>query len=120
MTQEHENPGDPRLSFDNAADIYNGIRPHYPPAMFLDLFRFFPDAPAIVEMGPGTSQATVDLLEHGATVTAREIGRRLAAKLQEVVKSEGLSIVVGDFETVQLPEHSYDAIFSATAYHWIS
>jgi SAM-dependent methyltransferase len=120
LTQERENLRDPRLSFDNAADIYNAIRPHYPAAMFQDFYRFLPDAPTIVEVGPGTGQATADLLKHGATVTAVEIGPRLGAKLQQVVKSARLHVVVGDFETVHIPEHSYDAVFSATAYHWIS
>ncbi len=111
---------DPRLSFDNAAAIYNEIRPRYPPAMFRDLFRLLPGAPTIVEVGPGTGQATVDLLNHGAIVTAVEVGARLAAKLQQVVKSDRLRVIVDDFESVALPDHSYDALFSATAYHWIS
>jgi SAM-dependent methyltransferase len=117
---EHESTRDPRLSFDSIADVYNEIRPHYPAVVFQELFGLLPDAPAVLEVGPGTGQATADLLEHGATVTAVEIGPRMAAKLQEVVKSPHLRVLVGDFERVQLPEHGYDAVFSAAAYHWIS
>lgn len=111
---------DPRLSFDAAADEYHEIRPSYPAAMFQDVFRLLPDSPTIVEVGPGTGQATRDLLALGATVTAVEIGPRLAAKLQEDINSPNLQVVVGDFELVELRKHNYDAVFSATAYHWIS
>jgi SAM-dependent methyltransferase len=111
---------DPRLSFDAAADVYDEIRPRYPPAMFRDLFDVLPDGPTIVEVGPGTGQATRDLLERGATVTAVEIGPHLAEKLQRVISSPQLSVIVGDFESAQLPEWSFDALFAATSYHWIA
>ncbi len=111
---------DPRLSFDAAADDYHKIRPNYPSAMFQDVFRLLPDSPSILEVGPGTGQATRDLLAHSATVTAVEIGPRLAATLQRELDSPHLDVLVGDFELVELPRHRYDALFSATAYHWIS
>jgi hypothetical protein len=120
MSRMSEEKRDPRLSFDAAAEIYSEIRPHYPEDMFRDLFQLLPKQPEIVEVGPGTRQATGDLLKHGATVTAVELGPRLATKLEQVVTSDRLSVVVGNFEAVQLPEYGYDAVFSATAYHWIS
>jgi trans-aconitate methyltransferase len=111
---------DPRLSFDNAADEYEAVRPHYPSDVFYRLFELLPATPSILEVGPGTGQATRDLLSKGAMVTAVEIGPRLAAKLQDIIDSPNLNVVVGDFETLQLPEHSHDGLFSASAYHWIS
>jgi SAM-dependent methyltransferase len=110
---------DPRLSLDAAADVYD-VRPRYPSAMFRELFNLLPDAPNIVEVGPGTGQATGDLLERGATVTAVELGPHLAAKLSQVISSPRLRVIVGDFETAELPEPSFDAVFAATAYHWIA
>ena len=44
----------------------------------------------------------------------------MAAKLREVHPSPALTVIVGDFEGIGLEEHRYDAVFSATAYHWIS
>ena len=88
--------------------------------MFDDLFRRLPARPRIVEVGPGTGKATRDLLARGATVTAIEIGPEMAALLREVLPSRDLTIVVGDFETVAVDEQTFDALFSATAYHWIS
>jgi len=115
-----EVPTDPRRSFDNAVDVYDEIRPGYPPALFVDLFGLLPRDPFVVEVGPGTGQATGDLLRHGATVHAVELGSSMAAKLVELVRSERLIVTVGDFEEVDISIHSVDAVFSATAYHWIS
>ena len=88
--------------------------------MFKDLFRLLPGHPAILEVGPGTGQATHDLLSQGATVHAVEIGPAMAAKLREALPSPALTITIGDFEEVDVGDHDFDAVFSATAYHWIS
>ncbi|MBO0804104.1 MAG: methyltransferase domain-containing protein [Nocardiopsaceae bacterium] len=88
--------------------------------MFEDLFQLLPNHPAILEVGPGTGQATRDLLSRGAAVHAIEIGPAMAAKLREALPSPALTITIGDFEEVDIGEHGFDAVFSATAYHWIS
>jgi SAM-dependent methyltransferase len=111
---------DPRKSFDKAAETYNEIRPTYPSRMFDDLFRVLPVRPRILEVGSGTGQATRDLLGRGAVVHAIEIGPALAAKLREVLPSRELTITIGDFERVTIAENGMDAVFSATACHWIS
>ncbi len=113
-------PSDIRLSFNEAAEIYNTIRPSYPTAMFDSLFEILPSTPTIIEVGPGTGQATTDLLSRGATVHAIEIGPSMAAALRANLDTDQLHITVGDFELVSLPPSSADAVFSATAYHWIS
>jgi SAM-dependent methyltransferase len=111
---------EPRRSFDGVAEIYHGIRPGYPAPMFEDLFRLLPGHPAILEVGPGTGQATRDLLSRGAAVHAIEIGPAMAARLREALPSPALTITIGDFEEADIAKHSFDAVFSATAYHWIS
>ncbi|MBV9358539.1 MAG: class I SAM-dependent methyltransferase [Chloroflexi bacterium] len=111
---------DPRKSFDPAAEIYDEIRPSYPAALFDDLFALLPPHPRILEVGPGTGQATRDLLRRGAVVQAIELGPGMAAKLSSNLPSDALRVTVGDFEQVAIPDGSMDAVFSATAYHWIS
>ena len=49
---------------------------------------------------------------------AIEIGPAMAAKLRSNLPSGRLRISVGDFETMNV-EPGADAVFSATAYHWI-
>jgi SAM-dependent methyltransferase len=110
---------DIRRSFDGVAEIYDEVRPSYPASLFDDLFNLLPVEPRIVEVGPGTGQATKDLLARGASVDAIEIGPAMAAKLRSNLPSDRLGIGVGDFETMDV-EPGADAVFSATAYHWIS
>ena len=113
-------PGDIRLSFNEAAEIYDAIRPSYPARVFDALFEMLPSSPTIVEVGPGTGQATRDLLARSAAVHAIEIGPALAAKLRSNLPYDRLDVTVGDFELAPISAGSADAIFSATAYHWIS
>jgi SAM-dependent methyltransferase len=113
-------PSDIRLSFDRVASSYDEIRPHYPAELFDILFSWLPERPKIVEVGPGTGQATRDLLAHGATVTAVELGPHLAEHLRRGIDSTDLNVVVADFEHVDLEANSFDCVFSASAYHWIS
>ena len=51
---------------------------------------------------------------------AIEIGPATAAKLRSNLPSDRLDVSVGDFEVVEIAAGEADAVFSATAYHWIS
>lgn len=113
-------PDDIRLSFNEAAEIYDRVRPSYPADLFDALFQMLPSQPEIVEVGPGTGQATKDLLARGASVLAIEIGPAMAAKLRSNLPSDRLRVDVGDFEVMEIMAGEADAVFSATAYHWIS
>ena len=113
-------PNDVRLSFNDAAEVYDRVRPSYPAVLFDALFQMLPSQPEIVEVGPGTGQATKDLLDRGASVLAIEIGPAMAAKLRSNLRSDRLSVGVGDFEAMEIVAGEADAVFSATAYHWIS
>lgn len=113
-------PGDRRLSFNEAAETYDEVRPAYPADLFDALFDLLPPEPEIVEVGPGTGQATKDLLARGASVHAIEIGPAMAARLRANLPSERLRVSVGDFAVLNIEPGSADAVFSATAYHWIS
>lgn len=113
-------PDDIRLSFNKVPDLYDQARPSYPAELFDALFELLPAEPKIIEVGSGTGKATKDLLARGALVHAVEIGPAMAAKLRTNLASEQLQISVGDFETLAIDAGAADAVFSATAYHWIS
>lgn len=113
-------PTEAKLSFDATVAAYDEIRPAYPAQLFEHLFAMLAPAPHILEVGPGTGQATRDLLSRGATVIAVEISPRMAARLQDNLQQGRLTVGVGDFETFDIAPRSVDAVFSATAYHWIS
>lgn len=113
-------PQDIRLAFDQAADTYDNVRPGYPGPMFDDLFELIVPRPEIVEVGPGTGQATKSLLNRGARVHAIELGPSMAGLLVSQYRSPSLKVTVGDFEKVSIAPRSSDVVFSATAYHWVS
>jgi SAM-dependent methyltransferase len=118
-------PRDGRLSFDAVAEIYDRARPEYPQQAFGDLFAYLGehrpiDVPVVLEIGPGTGQATKSLLAHGACVTAVELGPRLADLLRaKFLDDSRLEVVVGSFEDVELPRAAFDLVFAATAFHWL-
>jgi SAM-dependent methyltransferase len=111
---------DPRLTFGTVVDLYHEIRPTYPAALFDEFFALLPSKPEVLEVGPGTGQATRDLLARGAVVHAVEISPSMASRLRSNLPTERLTVSVGDFETIDLVAESVDAVFSASAYHWIS
>jgi SAM-dependent methyltransferase len=111
---------DVRLSFDGVADVYERARPSYPAVLFDRLFDALPERPDVMEMGPGTGQATALLLERDARVTAVELGPQLAAALAaKFAGHDRLLVVNSSFEDAIVPAGSFDAVVAATAYHWI-
>jgi protein-L-isoaspartate O-methyltransferase len=70
-----------RGGFDDDAELYQRTRPVCPPALFDDLVRLAGLAPGdrVIEIAPGTGQATVPLAERGLAITAVELGASLAA-----------------------------------------
>ncbi len=108
-----------RLTFDRDPDRYQRVRPVFPDRLFDALFERLPPHPRMVEVGPGTGQATQALLERGAEVTAVEIGPRLASYVRARFSSDALTVVNAAFERADLPPAAWDAVFSANAYHWI-
>jgi protein-L-isoaspartate O-methyltransferase len=70
-----------RAAFNQAAELYDRARPGYPPALFDDLAERAGIGPGcrVLEIGPGTGQATLPLAERGCQVVAVELGAELAA-----------------------------------------
>jgi len=70
-----------RVTFDQAAELYDRARPGYPPALFTDLAELAGVGPGcrVLEIGCGTGQATGPLAERGCQVVAVELGAALAA-----------------------------------------
>ena len=110
-----------RDAFDRDADAYTAGRPGYPGAVyaFMEGIGALREGSRILEIGPGTGQATVEILRRGAIVDAVELGANLAGLLRTRVPDERLRITVGDIHTLSLPEEAYDAAVAATSFHWV-
>ncbi|MFN8221807.1 MAG: class I SAM-dependent methyltransferase [Gaiellales bacterium] len=100
---------------------YAAGRPGYPATLFEALERQGALGPgtATVEVGPGTGQATGELLERGASPLvlvepSAELGRHLRERF-------GDRVVVREatFETAELPDASFDLVAAATSFHWV-
>ncbi len=113
---------DDGLGFDNVPEIYDRVRPTYPPELFDELFAYLRDGDLrAVEIGPGTGKATRPLLEHGIAVTAVEPGEALAGFLRNKLSGEfpQLDVTTAKFEGAELESGAFDLVLAATSFHWI-
>ncbi len=112
----------PGLLFDRVADDYRRARPGYPDELVdaaCDLAGPQPGS-RVVEVGCGPGTLTTSLAARGLRVDAVDPGPRLVETARQAVGPEAaVTFHVGRFEDVELPERSFDAVFSATAFHWI-
>jgi len=107
-------------TFDAVADGYEA-RPEYPD----EIYALLADrcdcgiGSRVLEIGPATGLATMRLLDLGATVTAVEPGPALAQRLRERAAGRPLEVIVGSFETAELPAAHFDLVAAATSFHWV-
>jgi SAM-dependent methyltransferase len=111
-----------RQVFDAEAARYAASRPTYPPALFdaVATFAGLGPAAAVLEIAAGTGQATRSLAERGWSVTAVELGERMAAEARRhLADLPNAHVVVAPFEDWPLPSEPFDAVLCATARHWL-
>lgn len=111
-----------RRSFNSAPERYDRVRPGYPSEVFDDLAALaeLEAGSRVLEIGCGTGQATVALTERGYRVIAVELGSELAAfARRRLAAYPDVEVIVSSFEDWSLPAQGFDAVVSATAFHWI-
>ena len=109
-------------TFNTAVELYERMRPTYPAELYRDVFRYRPigEHSRALEVGIGTGQATVPVLDTGATVDAVELGDELAAFCRQKFSDRpNFTVLNLDFQDFKAEPGTYDLIFSATAFHWI-
>lgn len=109
-----------RETFGSVAELYDRSRPEYPAALFDDLAELAALEPGsrVLEIGPGTGKATVELARRGYAVTAVELSPELAEVARRNVPEA--EIVVADFEGWEPERGDFDAVVAFTAFHWIA
>jgi SAM-dependent methyltransferase len=117
---EHRDRVRLRETFGSVAELYDRARPSYPAAVFDDLAELagLERGSRVLEIGPGTGKATVELARRGYAVT----GIELSAELAEIARHNvpAAEILVGDFETWEPQQAGFDAVVAFAAFHWIA
>ena len=113
--------GDRSGHFDRVARTYDEARPAYPQALWdvLTDERVLLPGADVLELGAGSGQATVPLLDAGARVTAVEPGPALAGMLRERISVREAVVVEAVAEELELAGAAYDAVVAATSFHWL-
>ncbi len=73
----------------------------------------------VLEIGCGTGKLTTELARRRLHVDAVEPGARLVEVARERLGDSSVRFHLERFEDVELGAEAYDAVFSATAFHWV-
>lgn len=107
------------LHFEAHAAAYEQFRPPYPEVLWTRLrdVGVLRNGLHCLELGAGTGEATIHLVDSGSAVTAVEPGRALAARLRRRVPDA--RVIVDTAEAAALPDAAFDLAVIATAVHWL-
>lgn len=109
-----------KYSFNEAADLYDEVRPSYPEELIDTIVQKteLTLQSKLLEIAPGTGQATKKFGERGYKIHAVELGDKLAELLRVNCKDMNLTVDVAPFEEWKT-EDTYNMIYCATAFHWL-
>ena len=111
-----------RKIFDTIPEQFDRFRPRYSPELFDFLIRRAKIGPgkSVLELGPGTGQATDPILQTGCDYHAIELGEHLYEKMKEKYgRFPNFHIVNDDFITHDFGGQTFDLIYSAATIQWI-
>ena len=111
-----------RKIFDTIPEQFEQFRPKYSGELFEYLVNFTQLGPEkkVLELGPGTGQATDPILETGCDYNAIELGEHLYTKMREKYDQyPNFHIVNDDFITYDFGQQRFDLIYTAATIQWI-
>lgn len=111
-----------RKVFDSIPEQFDKWRPRYCSEVFDDIIAYSGIGPGknVLEIGPGTGQATEPILKTGCSYLAVELGENLAKYTADKFASyDNFKIINADFEKYELPKNNYDLVYSAATIQWI-
>ena len=108
--------------FDEIAAEYDRHRPAYPDELVDQACQVagIGSGDQVLEVGCGSGQLTRSLAARGLRVTALEPGKSLIALARQNLDGAGaVEFVNARFEDALLPRQQFQAVFSASAFHWV-
>ena len=121
-TRNNKESGRRRESFDLVAEDYNVYRSPYPQEVVDTVIAAsnLHHGSRVLEIGCGTGQLSVPLAQHGIDLLALELGPHLAALARRNLKRfANVQVEVSSFEEWPMPSQKFDAVVSASAFHWL-
>ncbi len=100
-------------SFGAVAELYERVRPSYPPALVEALLEG--GVHDVLDVGTGTGIAGALLAARGCAVLGVEVDERMAAR----ARARGLDVEVAPFERWAPLGRTFDLVIAAQAWHWI-
>ena len=111
-----------RKVFDTIPEQFDRYRPRYSAELFASLVEYAEIGPGkkVLELGPGTGQATDPILNTGCDYHAIELGENMCEMMKRKYgKYPNFSIVNDDFITHDFGSRRFDMIYSAATIQWI-
>ena len=111
-----------RKTFDKIPESFDKYRPRYCKELFqeLEMVCGLNSEKKVLEIGPGTGQATGTILMTGCDYTGIELGENFTSFMKDKFGHiHNFHIVNADFETYNFNENIYDLVYSAATIQWI-
>jgi len=111
-----------RTTFNDAARLYDEIRPGYPDPLVEDVIALsgIPPGGRILEIGCGPGQATLPFARRGYAMLGLELGPALAALAAENLHPyPRVEVRCTAFEDWPVEQGAFDLVISAQAFHWV-
>lgn len=111
-----------RTIFDTIPEAFDRYRTRYSPELFEDLLKQsgVTTRSSVLELGPGTGQATEPLLNTGCGYSCIELGNNFAGILNKKYGNRSnFHLIHDDFITHDFGDRKYDLIYSAATIQWI-
>ena len=108
--------------FDEVPELYDRVRPTYPPELFADLVAItgIHAGSSVLEVGCGTGQATSSLAALGFSVTAVEPGAGMAALARQRLRSfDNVKVETSTFEEWDDQGRRFELLLAAASWHWV-
>ena len=111
-----------RKVFDTIPEQFDRCRPRYSRELFAALIAYarLDESKSVLELGPGTGQATDPILDTGCDYHAIELGEHLFEMMKRKYGHRpNFHIEHGDFITHDFGTQKFDMIYSAATIQWI-
>jgi len=98
------------------------VRPVAPGYVFDDLFvqAGLSSGSSVIEIGPGTGQATRPLAERGLRIVAVELGPHLADRARQNLSCfANVEVVTASYEAWDPGSTRFDAVFACNSFYWV-